>query len=346
MQHQLDQALISAAEIKQIAHHGPVEQRAEVAAMENVRPELLFYLAQDTEPGVRREVANNNTTPLHAFEMLVMDDDIQVRVNSARQVARHAAEQPDIEDPTWRIIEGLLFKLVEDLSEQVRLTTAKATRDIQHMPTEIVMIQQHDPIASQVIDVPPIINESPHKAGLGFRMINQLTRVVSGSILKRIFTSETLTQEQQAEIYQHVTEGLEEGDIEGDVRQTLDNTICEEFRETAPGRAQALFLQGDLTEEALLQAMADKDLELLTAGWALLAELPHRIIKKVINLRHTKGIMSLTWKAGLSPKFGQEVQVQILKLQSRNVLYPRGGTDFPMTKVEMNSQIDRLLEIL
>jgi len=58
-------------------------QRRKVAQQPGVRPEILFYLADDADVGVRAAVAENRATPRHADLVLTRDGDESVRARLA-----------------------------------------------------------------------------------------------------------------------------------------------------------------------------------------------------------------------------------------------------------------------
>ena len=68
--------------------------RRTLAAHPDARPELLYYLASDHRPEVRREVSNNAATPRQADLLLTGDRDVMVRSNLARKIARIAPDLP------------------------------------------------------------------------------------------------------------------------------------------------------------------------------------------------------------------------------------------------------------
>lgn len=54
---------LSYEESKRLLTDGDVEVRTELAARNDLRPEILYYLAGDECPAVRRQVAGNPCTP-------------------------------------------------------------------------------------------------------------------------------------------------------------------------------------------------------------------------------------------------------------------------------------------
>jgi hypothetical protein len=79
---------LSYDEEKELARHGDVKVRTRLAARDDVRPEILYYLAEDPDPAVRRKIAANAKTPRHADLILARDADETVRGDLAEKIAR------------------------------------------------------------------------------------------------------------------------------------------------------------------------------------------------------------------------------------------------------------------
>src|SRR5262249_30193623 len=75
---------------KRLAAAGKPAERREVAGNHTVRPELLYYLANDGDASVRAAVAANEATPVQADLLLARDGDAGVRVDLARKIAQLA----------------------------------------------------------------------------------------------------------------------------------------------------------------------------------------------------------------------------------------------------------------
>ncbi len=81
-------AIPSYEESKQLAERGTVATRRALACREDLRPEILYFLAEDSAPEVRREIAANPRAPAQANQLLAEDDHEEVRADIARKVAR------------------------------------------------------------------------------------------------------------------------------------------------------------------------------------------------------------------------------------------------------------------
>ncbi len=64
---------------KALARHADPKVRLDLAARTDVKPEILYFLADDSSPDVRRAIAANTATPRPADLLLARDADAHVR---------------------------------------------------------------------------------------------------------------------------------------------------------------------------------------------------------------------------------------------------------------------------
>ena len=62
--------------------------KLELAAHQDARPEMLYYLAEEADDEIRALVASNPNTPLHADRILAEDSTDDVRTELARKIGR------------------------------------------------------------------------------------------------------------------------------------------------------------------------------------------------------------------------------------------------------------------
>jgi len=113
--------------------------RTALALREDVRPELLYYLADDDSAMVRQAVAANPTTPLQAAPRLARDRDMQVRRLLAGRLARAL---PHLTGPQQAALRDMAVHALEllaaDQAVRVRSAVASAMRDVDCAPPQLV----------------------------------------------------------------------------------------------------------------------------------------------------------------------------------------------------------------
>jgi uncharacterized protein (DUF2336 family) len=147
------------AEEKSVARHRDTKVRARLAAREDVRPEILYYLAGDPAPEVRREIAANVKTPSHADLILARDTDDDVRCDLAQKIARLAPGlSADEQDRVRRITYLVLEILARDQVSKVRQILAETLKDVADAPPEIIGTLARD---AEIVVAGPVLRHSP-----------------------------------------------------------------------------------------------------------------------------------------------------------------------------------------
>lgn len=154
-----DDGRISYETAKALARHDDVEVRAALAAREDVRPEILYFLAEDESPAVRRVIAGNAHTPRQADRLLAEDVDDEVRRDLALKIGRLvpqlSAEQKDqVREITFEI----LAILARDKLPQVRQIIAEEIKHCETVPRSIIRTLAHD---IELIVSAPVLEYSP-----------------------------------------------------------------------------------------------------------------------------------------------------------------------------------------
>lgn len=106
----------------------------------------------------------------------------------------------------------------------------------------------------------------------------------------------------------------------------------------APDRVRELEEKGELTEEIIVQNLSS-DRAFVKEALAVRANLNVTTVGKVLDAKSAKGVMALTWKAGLSPEFALQLQSRMGGIAPRDLLRPRSG-QFPLSEDEMNWQLE------
>ena len=113
--------------------------RQTLATRDDLKPEILYYLAEDSDADVRKAVAQNETAPRKTDVLLAKDDDAEVRGDLAAKIARvapdlSAAEQNKARDATYEALE----LLAEDQITKVRKILPEALKDIANAPPDVI----------------------------------------------------------------------------------------------------------------------------------------------------------------------------------------------------------------
>lgn len=154
---------LTKADEETILKQGSDKQRLQLAGRKTARPEVLYYLAEDKSPAVRREIAQNPATPIQADDMLTGDVDDDVRAELARKISRilpdlDNAEQQALRDKTIAVLE----KLASDQLPRVRAIIAEEVKSSDRVPKAIIKKLAkdiEDIVSAPVLQYSPLLNE-------------------------------------------------------------------------------------------------------------------------------------------------------------------------------------------
>ena len=137
--------------------------RAELAGRADLRPEMLYYLAEDDSAAVRAKVAANSATPYQADILLSEDRDEAVRAGLARKIARVLPDLGPAEHKRAEAyVEKVLVTLARDEALRVRRVLAEAVKDLAEVPGEVVQRLARDTearVAAPVLEFSPLLSD-------------------------------------------------------------------------------------------------------------------------------------------------------------------------------------------
>jgi uncharacterized protein (DUF2336 family) len=157
------EAPLSYQESRKLARHPDVAERRRLAARTDVRPEILYYLAEDPSALVRREIALNEATPAHADVLLARDGDEVVRCELARKIAHLAPHlSVDEREQIWALTVEALEILAQDQLTLVRKELAEALKDVAEAPHHVIQCLARDvehTVAIPVLEFSPLLTD-------------------------------------------------------------------------------------------------------------------------------------------------------------------------------------------
>lgn len=150
-------------EARALASHADPRVRAQIADRTDVRPEILYFLAEDQSPDVRRRVAANARSPAQADLMLAADEDEQVRAHLAPKIARlapglSANEQDRLRRATFEALE----LLARDQMPRVRTILSEALKDVANAPPDVIRRLARDielAVAAPILQFSPVLTD-------------------------------------------------------------------------------------------------------------------------------------------------------------------------------------------
>jgi len=104
--------------------------------------------------------------------------------------------------------------------------------------------------------------------------------------------------------------------------------------------AKRLQAAGRLDEKVILRALNSNDFAFVLAALAVRAELPVETARSIFASHSAKGIVAITWKAGLPARLAAQLQQRLAAITPGEVLKEQKNGNFPLSEDEMQWQID------
>jgi len=144
---------------KVLLENGDVAERRNLAMHEDIEPEILYFLGNDKDPLVRREIADNDGTPLQADVILAKDPDEEVRKEVAHKLGRLLPDiSVDQQDKLSKMALDILDTLARDQMRDVRAIVSDEIKHARNVPKNVVRRLAED--AESVVSA-PVLEYSP-----------------------------------------------------------------------------------------------------------------------------------------------------------------------------------------
>ena len=400
---------------KDLASHHDAAVRAELAGRDDLKPEILYFLAEDASAEVRRKVAANAASPAQANLLLAGDGDDVVRADLAAKIARLAPgltahEQDRLRRMTFEAVE----MLARDQIPRVRQMLSEALKDLVGAPPEVIRHLARDAelaVAGPVLQYSPVLTDDDLVEIISLRPINGALSAISrrSGVASRVADAIAATDDvdaiavllgnHSAQIREETLDRLvdraadieawhrpmverprlpgraagklarfiaadllqslaKRNDLDPEAAEAVASVVKKRFdaMEAPSGpakveakraadeaaalmRAKVMHAAGQLDETAVDTALSSGDHAFVIAALSLLSELSVESINKVVATQSPKGMVAVSWKAGLSPTLAVHLQTRLLRLTASRILNPRGG-DFPLRPDEMEWQLE------
>jgi uncharacterized protein (DUF2336 family) len=281
-------------------------------------PAVAAALARDIE----REVAE----PILRFCVALKDEDLIDVL--ATHPAAWAAEAVAVRPSLSALVSKAVIKTGNSKAGKLLLTNkgADINEDVLH---EIIsrakeFPEWHEPLAKN------------HK--LPPKMAQQLARYVDVRVRKLLEKK----GEYDLQVVDAVTDSMRRRiDLATEIEQSED-IGKKKSSDNVVVRVNELLAEGKLTEEVIADYVALQDKNFLIAALACLAATKQPTIQKIFAIKKPQMICAVCWRAGLSMRFAFRLQQEIAQIPTKELIYPKNGTDYPFEVSEMKWQLEFL----
>ena len=156
--------VISYDDAKRLAAAPDSQIRQDLAAREDIAPEVLYFLAEDEDLAVRKAVAVNHTAPVHASLILARDPDVSIRSAIAKKVSRLTPDfDPKSRERAERYVVQTLEALAQDQAVKIRKILAQSLCEVTNAPASVIRClaeDVEDTVACLVLEGSPLLTDA------------------------------------------------------------------------------------------------------------------------------------------------------------------------------------------
>ncbi len=359
----------------------PIVRKA-VVENESMPVQASAVLVKDKNEDVRLALAarlmallpglsNDKKSQIYAFAVqalgdLALDEVLKIRMalsstlkdcaqtppKVAGQLARDIERQ--VSEPILRFCTALsdddLLDILRGHPESWALQAIASRKNVSEKVSRAVIEKEDEPSGALLIE-----NEGAKISLTLLETIIEMAKKFSGW-QKSVATRKTLPPRMAKKLAAYVDESVRNLLLE---REDFDEETLEEittiFRrridfaedKKKPGekpkdKIKRLAKEGLLNETAVSDALGMHDRVFVIGALAHLAGTKEDEIGKILQMKAPKVLVSIVWKAGLSMRFAFQLQRDLAHIPPKELIYPRGGTDYPLSEDDMNWQLEFL----
>lgn len=124
------------------------------------------------------------------------------------------------------------------------------------------------------------------------------------------------------------------------VRKRLEYSTDALVGETPQARVKRLHAKDALSEEIIADALTARDRDFVLESIAVKSGAARALVDKTFDMSSAKQIVALCWRAGLSMRLALRLQQEAGRVHTRELLYPRDGVDYPLSKEDLQWQLE------
>ena len=275
-------------------------------------PAVAAQLARDLE----REVSE----PVLRFCVALSDDDLVdiLKTHPANWAAEAVAERKTVSDRVSRAV--------------IDTGNVRAGQLLLSNEGAIISDNLYEMIVERAREYPEWHKPLATRKTLPPRMAMKLAAYVDKTVAKLLAERTDIDKRTIKDVTEVVHRRVE---FEDERRKTIDRTNPVE-------RAQKLHAENMITDEVVSDALAMDDRDFVIACLALRANTTMEDVRKIFDVRAPRAICAITWRAGFSMRLALKLQQTLGRVQHTALIYPRGGTDYPLTEEQMRWQLDAI----
>lgn len=162
---------------------------------------------------------------------------------------------------------------------------------------------------------------------LSFDLARQLSGFVNEAVIRVL--------EQRSDFDDETRKG-----IAAVIRRRVDYQNKSVPHESPAAKVERYASTGKLTPDVLLDALSWHEFDFVHIALSKLSGIHPLVVKKMLDVGSPRPVVALCWKAKLPMRFCVELQRQGARIAPKDLLYPKGGTDYPLSAADIKWQLE------
>ncbi len=273
----------------------------------NAPPQVVGQLARDVE----REVSE----PILKF-CLALDDEDLLDILSQHPdpwVITAIADRPIVSEHVANAVVD-----TKDIPANKALIHNKGAKLVQSTINKIIEYAR---------ECPEIHTDLATKKDLSFDLAQRIAGIVNSSVLK-ILEKRTYFDKESSK------------QIAAMVKRRMEFFNQSAPYETAESKIERYVTNKKLNVDVIGDALAWNDEAFVLLGIAKMASIHPIIAEKMLKMGSAKSIIALCWKAKIPMRTAIIIQRNYAKLRPNEIMYAKGGTDYPLTLDDIKWQLE------
>ncbi len=389
------QTLSPAEALRLLEQHARAAQH-ELAARTDAGPDVLHYLAQNGAAATRRAVAANPAASAQSNRLLADDTEDGVRLELAQKVGRLFPSLLEAEQTRLRdLIVETLERLARDEEPRVRAMLAEEIKHHDCVPRHVVKLLASDgetAVHTPILQFSPLLDDQDLigivaaarassvlsavarrkgisagvsdavAASFDVEAVAALLANTDASIRVKTLDCIIARAAEVAEWHGPLVlraelprgairrlasfvaaalidalagrDGLDDA-TRSELKEKLEQRRKAEAQSDGPDPVEAARRAGTLDEAFVTEAIEACHKETAARALSVLAKIDEAVVRRILESGSAKAATALAWRAGLSMRVAFKLQTSVMRLKGSALLPARGGLDFPLSDDEM-----------
>ena len=302
--------------------------------------EVLEILARDELPRVRAIIAEEiklaANVPHDIIKRLALDIE-DIVATPVLEYSPLLSDHDLLEIIASGVTEGALSALSrrQDLVEQV-VDAVVAISSVKAMKT--LLENKSAPLGEETLDKIAVVAAGAtdlhlpmvNRDSLSVNIIRRIATFVSAAFVDVLIDRHALAPEVAGELRQAVRKRIDTGDLVAEGPE----------KDPADARAREMFEAGTLDEDALLDAIDEKDMAFVRHAVILKSGLSPGVVQKMIESGSGKALTALAWKAGLGMDMALTLQRRLGNVGAKSMVQAASGGGYSMSDEDLQWYVE------